>query len=282
MAKQLLLPKDFQTGFVGSQRRPLGQLEVDFNNPLAHGLVSVMIPNGSKTVDLLRAGQGSIVTGVDAKGDTSSGRPAFNFTDTTNSRITRTDKQSADISVLSRVKYNNTTSDHALFDINNQILVFFADTASSNLRTAIFAGSTTFGASGGLPSGEWVDFGAKANSAANLGSTYINGVKDIDNQGIGGGVWENSANWGFGANFSAAGKESNANYEFFFLWNRELTDAEFKSLNNNPYQILKLVIQPQSFFDTAPAAGRIMGGLAWEGGLAGVGGLAGSRGGLCG
>ena len=247
------LPKLYSTDFRLPNKKPVGDVEIDWNNPLSKGLVSGIYPFGGKAVNLARSNTGlneeSGVTNV-----IFGGQEVLLFDGTANARITQTQTFS-DMSAYCDVYYN-TLKDHAMFDVNNQDLTFWADNFSGELRTTMYAGSTMVGATGSLNIGEWNNWGGFADKSGNFGATYVNGIQNATGS-IGTGNWENSSLQSFGGTLTSTAKASNAYYKYFLLWDRKLTAVEFKSISDNPYQILKPKSEPVYFTADAGGGGTI-------------------------
>jgi len=234
MATVYTLPKKLHPNFSVSGKKPVGQVEIDRTNPLTDGLWLVQLFNDrhepiTKTLGNFQSGAdidvdwGDKILKMDGSttGPTWTGRNApQNFT------------------VLGEAYYTSGTVDHALFDVNDQQIVIWADTFSSQLRTSVFAGSSRVGATGGLALNQWVKWGASVDGVSNTARIYIDGELETSG-GMGTNTWESHDEIAIGSNYSAAGKYTSGGYKWVYVWDRVLSDDEIRSINEDPYQIFK-------------------------------------------
>jgi len=161
------------------------------------------------------------------------------------------------VSVTARAYYNNLGQDHTLLDFNDQALTFWADTASSQLRsTAYPASSPQYGTIGELDSPPWVTWGGSAlkNGSSSNVRTYVDGITSASADSVGSTGWSTTLRYRFGVNYGGSTKASNAYYEYIFCWQRELSSAEFREIQKAPYQIFKPAIPITYFIPAASGA----------------------------
>lgn len=166
----------------------------------------------------------------------------------------------SEVSVYTRVFYNSLTQDHALFDINDQQLVIWADwtTTPDKLGTRIYpGGGGPTGTAGDLDSPPWVSWGGGVKDTGSNTTdcyAYTEGSLDASSLAQGTAGWTSSVNYRFGVNFNGGDKKSNAFYEYIYCWEKLLSAEEFKSINDRPYQIFKPAI-PIAYFIPDAAVG---------------------------
>lgn len=157
------------------------------------------------------------------------------------------------LTVYSRVYYNSLSQDHALFDVNDQTLVIWADTTASpdKLGTRIYpGGGGPTGTAGLLDSPPWVSWGAVVESNGALKSdcyAYVEGKLDASALAQGNDGFVGGTRYRFGVTYSGGTKASNAYYEYIYFWDRSLSVEEIREINDRPYQIFKRAI-PITYF----------------------------------
>jgi hypothetical protein len=233
-------------------KKPLSKVVIDRSNPLTKGLWLVQLFNDYN--EPITNIPGAFQSGADIEVGYSDKILKMNGSTTGPTWTGRNAPQN--LTVLGEAYYTSGTVDHALFDINDQQLVIWADTFSSQLRTSVFAGSARVGATGGLALNQWVKWGASVNGVSNTARIYIDGELETSG-GMGTNTWESHDEIAIGSNYTAAGKYTNGGYKWVYVWDRILTDEEIRSINKDPYQIFKPAI-PLHYF--VPAAGG--GGLS--------------------
>lgn len=144
-------------------------------------------------------------------------------------------------SFYGRVKYNVGDVDQGLFGINSSGtysgITAWADTLNGGLRTRIWASIGDFGEIGALTVGDWHNWGGSANATTDLATTWHNGIKTVIDSPIGARDWENKDDLYLGSRGIAG--NMNGEMEYFALFNEELTDAEFRYLNADPYAMFQ-------------------------------------------
>lgn len=228
--------------------KPAWPVEIDWNHPLSRGLYLCVVPFAGVSRDLV-TGQFGSATGIAAKAtefDATAGRIEFNTGRAAPPLLT----------VYGEVKYDSLTIDHALFDVNNQDLVVWADTSGGQLRAGIFAGgSPVYASSGSLNyTSQFVRWGARANEPGDSGELFVNGVQVVGVSNIGATDWAATSNVSLIGNYGGTLKNSNAHYKFVYVWDRLLSNSEIASIDRDPYQILRPAV-PMVYFDATGGGG---------------------------
>lgn len=246
----LKLPKQYHPDFARPGVKPTGNVEIDWSNPLARGLRHCIVQTGRRDLVSGHVHPGIAVTYDAARGVVLDGS-AFSRLDY-NTGV----NAPAELSVYCSASYDSITADATLIDVNNIDFLIWADTYGGKLRPAIFAGLAVYGTDVGFSpssSSEYVKWGGRANAAANTGALFVDGKVSVADTSIGTRAWESSANIAFGGQYNYSRLMSGA-FEFIFMWDRELSDAEFAAINDDPYQILKPA-QPMMLFTSAGGGG---------------------------
>ena len=250
--RKLLHPDFFVAG-----RKPTGDVEIDWSNPLARGLkVFVLLnDNGIKTKnyaddngDYLHATENASATGYTRKIEGQEGRCLLsNRIDGPTLSLHDPIPSTVGLTVLTRVKYNEVAADHAVINIGEQVnvadtLLIWADTFSGALRAGMTVGSVAYGADGGIPINEWVTWGATLNGItplAPIGKLYVNGSQS-------GATKTDNGEWNDGVtadshylNEFGGGRPTGGETSWIARWDRELSASEISEFTKNPYQILK-------------------------------------------
>jgi hypothetical protein len=254
------IPKEFTPGFSLTEK-PTIPVVIDRSHPITRGMRAAFVfsmPGVSKQWDIWNERFADITNG-EGQG-VYAGRSSYYFNANASEKIDLSYignfLGSSKISVYSRMYYNNNAIDHALIDFNSQKLVFWADTSEGNLSPAGFAnGSAKIGTSGVLNGPAWVSWGAcgdRSVSTSTIADYYVNGTIDVSAQNLGTADWTRTSNIAIANRWTGAPpKASDAYYEYFYLWDRELSPEEFKSINDEPYQILKPAIDVTYFYPSA-------------------------------
>ena len=255
------IPKEFTPGFSLTEK-PTIPVVIDRSHPITRGMRAAFVfsmPGVSKQWDIWNERFADITNG-EGQG-VYAGRSSYYFNDSASEKIDLSYignfSGSSKISVYSRMYYNNNAIDHALIDFNGQLLVFWADTSAGNLSPGGFAGLSRPGASGLLSGPAWVSWGAcgdRSVSTSTIADYYVNGTIDVSAENIGTVDWTGTSNIAIANRWSGSdisAKESDAYYEYFYLWDRKLSPEEFKSINDEPYQILKPAIDVTYFYPSA-------------------------------
>ena len=223
-------------------KKPVGRVEIDWSNSLSKGLVAVYFNGEEHNIvdNKITATGGYAVSHVDGK--------CYRFDDTAGKEIkpTLSAFSSSEITVLAKTNYIGGNVDHALFDINNQALVLWADRQATNsLRPTIYAGGTPlYGTTDSLNTGKWNIWGATAERGASTSANiWLNGVNDATSANIGNADWTGSTNVSIGDLYTSTGKEMDGDLSFIMVWDRVLSDSEIAAHYKDPYQILKPVKQ---------------------------------------
>lgn len=249
------LPKNYHPDFAIPNQQPRNPSVIDWeNDPIAKGLWGAYAFINGSLVNLVNGNTAAVLNGTVTKEiDHGSQVLEFNVTNGDGFLLNNGAINSGNITVLTNASYDSLTIDHALLDINNQQLITWADTFSSQLRTTSFGGSSTnVGSTGGLDTtdGEYVSWGTVFDRVAGttFSQSYINGIADGSRSAVGtGSGYITSPNIAIGNNFSSNSKRSDGRYEFIFIWNRALSSAEVSFFNRNYYHRLKPVV-PQFYF----------------------------------
>ena len=217
--------------------KPLGEVEIDRNNPLSFGMTHFYIFNRhGVAIDLVSG----TIDGLPSNVTASILSPDGSVCSFSNAGITTSVSEipSNEITILSRAYYNNGTQDHGVLDYGNQNPLLWADTISSSLYGSFYAGSTQTWVGKTIPTNQWTTWGVKAVSGTRT-QFYIDKVFGSI-QGSPGGFSTGSEVMYLGKGyFSGDNKQTNGFYSYIASWRRELSDAEFVSFELNPYQVLK-------------------------------------------
>jgi len=228
------------------------KLEIDYSNHLSKGLFAVVVPIGNSLNGNYNLVDGKKLT-VEGSGITPEKNrfgANFKFDGNNANRIKlNSGAVGTDLTVIGQQSYDAANRDHALFDVNDQQFVLWADFFSSSLRPAAFAGgSPKYGATDSLA----FDSISRTGVTTNIWGAQINwtgsalnaqiwnkGVKDGSVSSIGSSpAFSVSENIAIGNNYSA-NKPLLGATNFVFVWSRTLSDAEMQSALADPYQILK-------------------------------------------
>ena len=226
--------------------------EIDLTNAIGAKLAVFVVASDGAVKELVSDLPLSIGTGITVN---ASGLIVY---DGTSSAIMSTELLSplSDISFYARVKYNVSTVDQAVFGINTTatypLLTAWADTSGGKLRSRIWASAGGYGPNDGLPANTWLNWGGKANAAANLATTFVSGLPTVIDSNIGSRAWETENTIYIGS--SGSTRPINGEKQYFAYFSEELTDAEFLSFNDDPWQVLK---------DAAPSGG-VTGDISFE------------------
>ena len=259
--KLLKLPKEFYPGF-STKVKPTVPVVIDYSNPLARGLRAAFIFQDGSYTNTWDHVNKRFATATNATNQgVNAGRESIYFNDAASQKIDLSYigdfSDTETLSVYSRVNYQSNAIDHALIDINNNGLLFWADQESgTDLRPAIYAATPRYATTGALNGPGWLSWGGSADRSGGVstfGKPYVNGVLDplgvSDNAGNT--DWTTSTNIALTSNWTIANKESDAYFEYIYVWDRVLSAQEFKLINEDPYQIFKPAIDITYFTSTA-------------------------------
>jgi hypothetical protein len=218
-------------------------LVIDKNNPLSEGLWGVFLPTTGALYNLVDGEFLTVQSGASLATNKLGRTVRFDGTSTAR-LIVNSGPIGEDFTVLTKALYDSGTKDQALFDINNQQFVVWADTTAAQLRPTSYAGSVLIGTNGSIPSdgATPIVWGGVYNwNGANLiAQNWVGSKKDGSSGSIGSSSsYSTSNNIALGANFNTAAKESKADHDVIMVWSRALSDAEMKSASENIYQVLK-------------------------------------------
>jgi len=267
------LPKIVHPDFQYPSRKPIGQVEIDWSNPITMGLQQYLLftEGGGGIKDLVSGLFRGIDTGT--WGSSKAGRH-LDFADT---RIQITDTSASAYTRLLLVSYDASPNQDNLM----------TNSASGAYLWSSSGGSTRLGHNSSfnmltgnqVPLNKPIAVGATYESAFSRAKLFEDGkvvASTLSAPTISSGRTDLGS---YNAGFYFNGKMYMA-----LTYTRELSEGEMNELSLNPYSILRPAVPLQYFTPAEEAAiiGRIMGSIAGHGGLVGHGGLAGKRGGLAG
>lgn len=244
--KRLISP---ELGYPG--RKPVGPVQIDWEHPLAKGLgfFTLLTDSGDGVHNL--AGASGVYT--DAVRNLSGGGysrvatghgKAIDVAQNTQSRLycyPDTGLSGDAATYMGGFIYDTGTQDHTLIHIGSQVgalnkPIIWADTFSSSLRPSINAANSVVGTTGSIPVNEFVIWGASfTTDEATNAKLWVKGV--LDGSGDCGrcDAIVDSTLW---LNEFTGNRETDGKVLFLARWDRELSPAEHKAFNANPYQML--------------------------------------------
>lgn len=254
------LPERYHPDFAIPGKKPSsGGLRIKWKHPASKGLWGVYIFNDGVPVNLVNGNVAEIQG--NASITVRNGERSLK-TINGNDRIVLKNGSlgTKNVSVIGRAAYN-VAQDSALFDVNNQKLLLWADHLTGTLRPSVFAGGAQHGIAGSLPhDGTYKTWGVRLKQNGTRADAWISlegeveigpvnaGTTDFTNNGTG--------DISIGANFSQTSKTTKGNTSFVFIWTRTLEDREMSSLIDDPWQILEPAAPIMYFTADAPAASR--------------------------
>ena len=245
--KRTPLPKTYSPDFQNPRVKPVGPVEIDWSNPLTEGLWAVYLMEGPDPLNLVNGKRASRIGTPDFSINGQEGKVFSEHNSAANSGLTLNNGaiNSNEITVLGRTSYGDVTIDHALFNINAQALVFWADTNLGALRLAAYTGTSPNYASTFATVANYDKFYSIGLQAVRSGSetsteTWVDGIKTATAANTGITDWTASTNVTLGI-VDTFIKDTRGEISYAFIWSRRLNDADFKEVTDNPYQLLKPV-----------------------------------------
>ena len=240
------LPKQYHPDFKSPKIKPLGNIEIDWDNPLTDGLVGcwvfqngvINLVNGDRPISTT----GSLEIGVDGGGKILESIDGY-FTN--NLKF----KNGSEFSVYTDSKYNNTTEDHGLISMNGIDPLVWADTSSSLLRGQYFAGSSVFGSNGELTDVKYTPWGVSIKSDSTDSGLYVNGK--LSASGDPGTFTLDPVNL---VSLFTDNRPPKGKFRYLYVYDRLTSLGLANELARNPYQILKPKT-PQTYFTPETSSG---------------------------
>ncbi len=266
MAKVYPLPKLYHPDFALPGVKPVGPVEIDWDNPITEGLIESLLYQNRLDSEFGMAATGG--TGqVKANAlDLNGSSELVEYTDAeTNDKF----DDLGEITIVADIHVNSLTADQYIFmkgdDFYPSIVLFIDDSGPNGTDVVdMFIGRN--GASGhersspsvSITTGRHTVIGTfdGSRSQGDKCFSYVDGVDVSQNSSAGSEIFEAVANTGklrvggrYDNNLYFDGKIYSIN-----VFNRVLSQAEIQSLSDNPYQIYRPAI-PMSYFVPAAAAG---------------------------
>lgn len=243
------MPELFEPG-----RKPVGNVQIDWGNPITRSLELFVLcdrvhnpyqnlVDGSIFESTFNFEQSNYSVGVSHKG------PCMNASRATANQTIKLQldqkiQSNHDYTFLGGVIHTDATVDHTLFQsggtiADNNTMLIWADTLSSQLRPAIHCGSAVVGASGSIPINQFVVWGASITTAAtNNCKLWVNG-KQSGSAGDAGNPDISATNNGYWFDQDPSGTRGMKGKIFFVAkWGRHLSSTEHLSFALDPYQFL--------------------------------------------
>jgi hypothetical protein len=240
-------------------KKPVGNVEIDWDQPLAKGLRLLLSCNNGGDAALINQTTEDIELSMPVL-DTSyidasvniNGKNIANSAPSTSIPLAQSTGSFADynldngLSFLTIFSGDVSTKDLGILSADASFQVFL-DTSGGNLRLALFNGSITYGSNLEKDAdGAWnatIAASIENDSGTYYGTSFINGKKDISRTSIGVSTgWTNVMTiMGVGVTAAKAGMYfgNRTKLSLYAIWDHPLNESELRSLSLDPYQILK-------------------------------------------
>lgn len=248
----LRLPKSLHPDFSTPNKQPLGDVEIDWSNPLARSLKFFSIPQNGKMRDfvseLAGSESGTIAYGRDLNGNyaRSNGSASIGF-----SGLVHNIGSGAN-TMLARYKWDGTGSNFQTvmsLPNNNQLGVYWPEKPATPLMGQDSTTAATQSWSGAVIANQVETFSISSTGSGATADGYREGIKQTV---IAPKAHTYSGSTGLNL-FVGQGSEYAEGFLYFAaVWNRKLTDAEQFEFARDPYQILKP--KTQAFYFVPDAA----------------------------
>jgi hypothetical protein len=250
-----LLPKIYNPNFSTPNRKPIGEVELDFSSSLAHGLHSSYIlnePAGKRAKNLVncsKPGELQSLTNVVSKTSETGNRVLA--TNTSSDGTIKLEPSpfidtNDSFAYVCRFKFISGSSNHIIFGnryggssnplhfvkLQPQGLEFYNRGGISHTITPNVWHTVIINKNGNQL--EYFDNGTS------VGSTSVSGSMPPNPIGLGGDTTNSS-------------ERTESDFEFFHTYNRALTSAEIQAFQNDAYQLVKPVQAPVYFTASAAA-----------------------------
>lgn len=268
---RIILPKHYHHDFSVPGKQPRGKVEVDWTNPISHGLVSAYIAGQSIAFDILGNAisyngvirppiiidQGIVV----AQGDPATGGSEQDRSITIENRISDYSTITCLVSTRPDGAGNYFGSTGINYFVNaaspgNQGWGYYKSSAHGATPTntgkpslAIFGVALYTPIDPNLKGANYQTHGVAFNSGGTA-EFYSDGKQHGNSISIGT-LKPPSDHFTIGANQGLASQNTVSKTEFCLIFNRKLSPEEHASLNADPYQLFKPAIMP-SYFTTRP------------------------------
>ena len=272
--------------------KPVGPVEIDYNNPLARNLDALLLFDGYEVTNLVAPNRfkfGSSHKGIDDLKGGAKGLEAHLELLTTTGEVYRIPAARsfnqgtvifsgcfdtfAGAGGFFSLRTGDTTPNTIFFRLDNNSIRVRINGSTIVLDSPVDVFSSTTSV---VKTITW-------NEDTNTRALYIDGAfADSDGTAF---TWADQVpnEYSLYGDNSAGGNVSDSWQRYAMTFDRELTEGEVASLYRDPYQLLRPAAQSAYITsDAPPPSGRIMSSLAHNGGLAGLGGIAGPGGGLAG
>lgn len=276
MATALPLPKRLHPDFIQPYRKPIGRVEIDWDNPLTQGLRMFVLFQGNVPYDLV-TGRRLDISASTGTVDYSPANGEFALNVNSSAIAVNTEPTPEGITIFGRIKADQTTATERFLNLGNS--------ASNEFASVFFH-------SGGKIRFQGTDNGGTIRYTVNSTDNYVadkyysitavsnifsqNVVLYMDNDIVQSAAASFTAptmdRFGFGGRYMNGSWANTGNgdisYAGYFV--RDLTQAEAQALNADPYQILKPA-KPVFYF--IPAGGttyNVSGSLALTTGFTGT------------